>query len=55
MLSDVHLQCSCNTFTFSVIYALPGEGRKAQPRATIFDRRTLQSSPESGDRAAYDG
>lgn len=31
------------------------EGRKAQPSAAIFDSRTLQSSPESGDRAAYDG
>lgn len=30
-------------------------GRKAQPSAAIFDSRTLQSSPESGDRAAYDG
>jgi transposase len=32
-----------------------GEGRKAQPSAVIFDSRTLQSSPESGERAAYDG
>lgn len=31
------------------------EGRKAQPSAAIFDSRTLQSSPESGKRAAYDG
>jgi transposase len=30
-------------------------GRKAQPSAAIFDSRTLQSSPESGERAAYDG
>ena len=30
-------------------------GRKAQPSAAIFDSRTLQSSPESGARAAYDG
>jgi transposase len=32
-----------------------GEGRTAQPSAVIFDSRTLQSSPESGERAAYDG
>lgn len=32
-----------------------GEGRKTQPSAAIFDSRTLQSSPESGQRAAYDG
>jgi transposase len=32
-----------------------GEGRKPQPSAVIFDSRTLQSSPESGERAAYDG
>ncbi len=30
-------------------------GRKEQPSAAIFDSRTLQSSPESGERAAYDG
>ena len=30
-------------------------GRKEQPSAAIFDSRTLQSSPESGGRAAYDG
>ncbi len=29
--------------------------RAPQPRAAIFDSRTLQSSPESGDRAGYDG
>lgn len=29
--------------------------RAPQPRAAIFDRRTVQSSPESGDRAGYDG
>src|SRR5206468_1853411 len=26
-----------------------------QPSAVIFDGRTLQSTPESGDRAGYDG
>ncbi len=31
------------------------EGRKAHPSATIMDSRTLQSSPESGERAGYDG
>jgi transposase len=29
--------------------------RNAQPSATIFDGRTLQSTPESGGRAGYDG
>lgn len=31
------------------------EGRREQPTAAIFDSRTLQSSPESGQRAGYDG
>jgi transposase len=31
------------------------QGRHAQPSATIFDSRTLQSSPESGQRAGDDG
>ncbi|GIW35607.1 MAG: IS5 family transposase [Meiothermus sp.] len=30
-------------------------GREAQPSAAIYDGRTLQSSPESGGRAGYDG
>jgi transposase len=30
-------------------------GRKARPTAAILDSRTLQSTPESGHRAAYDG
>jgi transposase len=30
-------------------------GRKEQPSAAILDSRTLQSSPESGSRAGYDG
>ena len=30
-------------------------GRKEQPTGAIFDSRTLQSSPESGARAGYDG
>jgi transposase len=29
--------------------------RARQPRAAIFDARTLQSTPESGARAGYDG
>jgi transposase len=31
------------------------KGRKEQPSAAIFDSRTMQSSPESGERAGYDG
>ena len=31
------------------------QGRNAQPSAAILDSRTLQSSPESGSRAGYDG
>jgi transposase len=30
-------------------------GRAAEPTATILDSRTLQSAPESGARAGYDG
>lgn len=30
-------------------------GRTAQPSASVLDSRTLQSTPESGARAAYDG
>lgn len=30
-------------------------GRNEDPSAAIFDSRTLQSSPESGHRAGYDG
>jgi len=30
-------------------------GRQARPSAAVFDSRTLQSSPESGSRAGYDG
>lgn len=32
-----------------------GEGRDAQPSAMILDSRTLQSTPESGHRAGWDG
>jgi transposase len=31
------------------------DGRKESPTAAIFDSRTLQSTPESGGRAGYDG
>ena len=31
------------------------QGRKRQPSAALFDSRTLQSTPESGSRAGYDG
>jgi transposase len=30
-------------------------GRNAQPSAVILDSRTMQSTPESGGRAGYDG
>ncbi len=30
-------------------------GKKEQPTAAIFDGRTVQSTPESGERAGYDG
>ena len=31
------------------------QGRQRQPTAAIFDSRALQSTPESGSRAGYDG
>ena len=31
------------------------KGRKEQPTTVIFDGRTVQSAPESGERAGYDG
>jgi transposase len=31
------------------------EGRNPEPTAAIFDSRTMQSTPESGGRAGYDG
>ena len=30
-------------------------GREATPTAAVMDSRTLQSTPESGERAGYDG
>jgi transposase len=32
-----------------------GEGRAPEPSAVIFDSRTVQSTPESGARAGWDG
>ena len=32
-----------------------GAGRGANPTAVVIDSRTLQSTPESGHRGAYDG
>ena len=32
-----------------------GEGRDKEPTAAILESRTLRSSPESGQRAGYDG
>jgi transposase len=32
-----------------------GEGRRAQPTAAVLDSQTLQSTPESGGHAGYDG
>ena len=32
-----------------------GAGRSGQPSAVLLDSRTLQSTPESGARAGYDG
>ena len=31
------------------------QGRQSQPTAAIYDSRTIQSTPESGARAGYDG
>lgn len=31
------------------------KGKSEQPSAAIFDGRTMQSTPESGERAGYDG
>jgi len=31
------------------------KGKNEQPSAAIFDGRTMQSTPESGERAGYDG
>jgi transposase len=44
----------------AIVADLPGvlrlaEGRNEQPSATLLESRTVQSSPESGHRAGYDG
>jgi hypothetical protein len=30
-------------------------GKEPEPTAVVFDSRTMQSTPESGGRAGYDG
>jgi hypothetical protein len=35
--------------------AAPCRGRAAEPSAALIDSRTLRSTPESGQRAGYDG
>jgi transposase len=42
------------THDLRMILRMVGE-REAQPTATILDARTLQSTPESGGRAGFDG
>src|SRR3954454_10491959 len=42
------------THDLRMILRLAG-GREAQPTAAVLDGRTLQSTPESGGRAGYDG
>lgn len=42
------------THDLRMILRLVGE-REAQPTAAVLDSRTLQSTPESGERAGYDG
>jgi transposase len=37
------------------VFLRMGEGRASHPTAAVFDSRTLQSTPESGERAGYDG
>jgi transposase len=44
----------------AIVYDLPmllrlAEGRQEHPTTVILDSRTLQSTPESGERAGYDG
>src|SRR5687768_5853861 len=42
------------THDLRMILRMVGE-REAQPTAAVLDGRTLQSTPESGGRAGYDG
>lgn len=51
------IDAGCFEVMVSDLRALPREhaGRNAQPSAAILDSRTLQSTPDSGARAGYDG
>jgi transposase len=56
--ADLTLDC-CRVFE-AIVHDLRAvlrlaKGRREQPSAAIFDSRTLQSTPESGERAGYDG
>src|SRR3954447_754676 len=44
----------------AIVHDLPAilrfaEGKRPEPTAAVFDSRTIQSTPESGPRAGYDG
>ena len=52
--------CSRRSCTTAIVHDLREllrmcAGRDPKPSAAIFDSRTLQSTPESGSRAGYDG
>src|SRR5260370_7315829 len=51
------LQWGCFEILVEDVRSLVREwaGRKGQPTAVCIDSRTLQSTPESGARAGYDG
>lgn len=51
------IQAGCFEFLVEDVRSLLREwgGRKGQPTAVCIDSRTLQSTPESGARAGYDG
>lgn len=51
------LKAGCFELPVEDVRLLPREwgGRKKQPTAVCIDSRTLQSTPESGARAGYDG
>src|SRR4051812_5622152 len=46
---------SLNSWSMTCTLLREANGRDADPSAVIFDSRTLQSTPESGGRAGYDG
>ena len=50
-------QCSTGFALVADMQSLLRElgGRKGQPTTVLIDSRTLQSTPESGARAGYDG